>query len=157
MEKYIILVATACVAHLYNMEFTKSSTARLIKTIVHPDSRKKNMDLIADKPGRAQADYCSQKITFGVKTEPKVVEKEKFITQISYELTQVINDNPQIQIILIAEPELMGKINKLLPHYISTNVKYRINKNLTFLNENELTKILKTEIKPHLIISDNQL
>ena len=155
MDKYIILVMSACIAHIYTIEFTKSATAQLIKSIVHPASRKKNMDLVADKSGCAQTDCRSQKVTFSTKTEPKLVEKEKFIKQIALELKQEINTNPQNKIILVAEPELMGELNKLLPKQMYVHVKYRINKNLTSFNVEEVTNILKKEIKPILMNLDN--
>lgn len=157
VEKYIVLVANASIAHFYAMIPAKANKMQMVKTITHPASREKNLALVSDKHGSSKTDYNSRGVSFLSDTEPKEVEKEKFIRQIIGELEQIMHNTPQHQIILVSAPSFMGKLNKMLTVHLCDQVKYRINKNLTSLSNVELADILTAKMKSAALeLSDAQ-
>jgi len=147
VERYIVLVANASIAHFYALIPSKAKKIQIIKTITHPASREKNLNLVSDKHGSSKTDYNSRGVSFLSDTEPKEVEKEKFIRQIIGELEQMMNNALHHQIILISAPSFMGKLNKMLTPHLYSQVKQRINKDFTSLSNIELTDILKAKMK----------
>lgn len=150
MQHYIVVVANASICRFYTFILTKSEKVKFLKAVTHPDSRKHNLDIATDKPGRAKKDYRVQKIAFSSASEPKEIEKNKFIKQIEKELNEFINNDLNINFIFIAEPTFMGKLNISLNTKITSRVKHKINRNLSLTKELELSEILKNNLKPTL-------
>jgi protein required for attachment to host cells len=149
--RYIVVITNASVFRLYEFTLTKSGGVKFLKAMTNPDSRKRNLDIATDKPGRAKKDYRIQRIAFSSTSEPKEVEKGKFIKKLEKELNGLIKDDPDVKFIFIAEPSFIGNLNVRLSTKILSRIEYRINKDLSFIKELELSNILKAELKPILI------
>ena len=149
--KYIALVASASVAHLYSLELKKSSEPRLLKSLVHPLSRKRNSDIASDTPGKVNKDCRGGGTSLGFTSEPKEVEKDKFVKELTGALESEINHDPKIKFILIAEPRFMGRLHKHLPVKLASHVAHRITKDLTHASTKKLAYAIKAEMSPVLV------
>ncbi|MFA7605343.1 MAG: host attachment protein [Rhodocyclaceae bacterium] len=135
-----ILVANASLAKLYeNMGPNKG--LRLVKELLHPESRLKNADLVTDRPGSMAASGNGQ----GAKqphTMPKEHEAKVFAQEIAQELYKGRTRNAFGRAIVVAPPAFMGLLNGVLDQPTAQMISDRFEKDYTKTSEPQLREHL---------------
>jgi protein required for attachment to host cells len=152
-ENTWIIIANAAFAHIYllNHKFFQQDIIKisLLHSYEHPDSRKKDSELVADKSGA----YRSGEAGFGdftSPTDPKEHEAEVFAMQLAKELEAARTSNQYTDLILIASPHFTGLMKKHLNKNVLDLIKTYIEKDYTQIPINRLMKYLDD----HLIEKD---
>lgn len=135
-----ILVANASEAKLYaNTGISKG--LEKVATFDHPDSRKKNSDLVTDRSGHMQSSgngHGSRQPA----TDPKQHEHEIFAREIAQHIELGRTGNQYQRLIVAAEPHFRGLLNNTF----STQVHGLISESL----DKDYTKATQKELAGHL-------
>ena len=133
-----ILVANASLAKLY-ANYGPNKGLELVKELMHPESRRKNSDMITDRPGAIQSSP-------GGGYEPHRLPKEQAAHAFAQELAQEFYQGRTRQAfgraILVAPPTFMGMINAHLDGPTGKLVSARVEKDYTKAAEPELAQRL---------------
>ncbi len=142
-----ILVANASLAKLYaNLGPNKGLT--LVKELIHPESRRKNSDLVSDRPGSmgANGGGGGGGGTMRPQTEPKEHEAKIFAQEIAQQLYQGRAKNSYRRAILVAPPAFMGMLNTVIDGPTAQLITDRFEKDYTKTPEPELSERLGSAI-----------
>lgn len=119
MNTIWILVANASVATVYSVAALESSKKAPGLTVVaqysHPDSRKKDHELMTDKLGRYQShrgEETSGRGSFAEATDPHQHEAEIFAKELCLHLVAGKDQNQYKKLILVAAPHFMGLLRQ---------------------------------------------
>ena len=130
-----ILVANASLAKLYaNLGPNKGLS--LVKEWIHPASRRKNSDLVTDRPGSMAS--CNGKGLRQPQTLPKAHEAKVFAQEIARELYHGRAINAFGRAIVVAPPAFMGMLNTTLDRPTAQLITDRLEKDYTKTSEPEL-------------------
>lgn len=135
-----ILVANASLARLYE-HLGPNTGLKLVKELIHPESRFKNSDLVTDRPGSMAASGNGQ----GAKqpqTLPKVHQAKLFAQSLAHELYQGRTQNAYRRAIVLAPPAFMGMLNGAIDDPTSQLITDRFEKDYTKSPEPRLRKTL---------------
>jgi protein required for attachment to host cells len=124
-----ILVANASLCRLYENLGPKKGL-KLVKELIHPQSRQKNAELVTDRPGSMAVNGSGG----GAKqpqTLPKQHEAKVFAQEIAQELYKGRSTNAFRRAILIAPPAFMGILNAVLDGPTAQLVSDRFEKDYT--------------------------
>ncbi len=139
-----ILVANASLAKLYaNLGPNKGLT--LVKELIHPESRRKNSELVSDRPGSMAANGAGGG-TMRPQTEPKEHEAKIFAQEIAQQLYQGRAKNSFRRAILVAPPAFMGMLNTVIDGPTAQLITDRFEKDYTKTPEPELSAHLASAI-----------
>ncbi|NMG34294.1 host attachment protein [Azoarcus sp. TTM-91] len=139
-----ILVANASLAKLY-ANLGPNKGLKLVKELIHPASRRKNADLVTDRPGSMAAGGVSG----GAKqpqTLPKQHEAKVFAQEIAQTLYLGRAQNAFRRAIIVAPPAFMGMLNTVMDGPTAQLVSDRFEKDYTKTPEPELALRLSTAI-----------
>lgn len=136
-----ILVANASLAKLY-ANLGPNKGLKLVKELIHPESRQKNADLATDRPGS----MGSTGGTMQPHSIPKTREAKVFAQEIAHTLYQGRATNAFKRAIIVAPPAFMGMLNNLLDAPTAHMVSDRFEKDYTKTPEPELASRLATAI-----------
>jgi len=112
-----ILVTNASEAHVYETKNIRSKDLNKIKTLVHPESREKGLDLVSDRPGHYQTNHSAR--SSYEKNNPKETQAEYFAIQLCDELNLNRMHNTYEKLILIAPPKFYGRMQKHLDKHVT--------------------------------------
>lgn len=112
-----ILVANASEAHVYEAENIRDKNLTKIKTLDHPKSRGKGLDLISDRPGHYQTNHSARSAY--EKSNPKETQAEYFAIQLCEELNLNRMHNNYEKLIIIAPPKFYGRMQKHLDKHVT--------------------------------------
>ncbi len=135
-----ILVANASLAKLYE-NLGPNKGLRLVKELLHPESRLKNSELVTDRPGSMASAGNGQ----GAKqphTQPKEHEAKVFAQEIAQELYRGRTSNAFGRAIMIAPPSFMGMLNAVMDMPTAQMVSDRFEKDYTKSPEPQLRERL---------------
>ncbi len=135
-----ILVANASLARLYE-NLGPNKGLKLVKELIHPESRLKNAELVTDRPGSMASSGNGQ----GAKqpqTQPKEHEAKVFAQELAQELYQGRTKNAFERAIVVAPPAFMGLLNTVLDHPTAKLITDRF--------EKDYTKSTEPQLKAHL-------
>jgi len=135
-----ILVANASLAKLYANLGPKKGL-KLIRELAHPESRRKNGDLVSDRAGNMPAGGSAEPQEF-----PKQHEARLFAHELARTLYQGRAGNAFQRAILCAPPGFMGMLNSCLDGPTVQMVSDRYEKDYTKSSEAELSKRLSERI-----------
>lgn len=142
-----ILVADASEAKIFSTfkalllnGHANSSSLTLVNEFSHPESQKKDQDLVSDKSGNFSGN------SFTEPTDPKRHENDLFAHELTKVLLQAHNNNHFRDLILIAPPAFMGMLHKHLSDQVKKLICNEIEKDYTHCN----TKELIARIQEHL-------
>ena len=105
----------------------------LVKELIHPESRRKNGDLVSDRAGNMPAGGSAQPQTF-----PKEHEAHVFAQELAKTLYHGRAGNAFSRAILCAPPAFMGLLNRCLDGPTVQMVSDRLEKDYTKSSEAEL-------------------
>ncbi len=131
-----ILVANASLARLYE-HLGPNKGLKLVKELIHPESRLKNADLVTDRPGSMSAAGSGR----GVKqpqTTPKEHEAKVFAQEIAQQLYAGRTQNAFGRAIIFAPPTFMGMINAAIDSPTDNLVSDRFEKDYTKSGEPQI-------------------
>ena len=132
-----ILVANASLARLYANLGPKQGL-KLIKELVHPESRMKNAELSSDKAGSFQVSSDSGRGSREQQTPPKLNAARNFAHALAKELYLGRSRNEFARAILVAPPAFMGMLNATLDGPTAHMVSDRLEKDYTKTREPDL-------------------
>ncbi len=119
-----------------------------LETLVHPESRLHERDLISDAPGRAFDRAGQGRHAMGQQVSPKEHEIEAFTRQVAERLDHARENGELEQLIIVAPPSVLGKLRKALPQEVSRLVTLEVDKNLTRLSPGEIRAHLPERLPP---------
>ncbi len=119
-----------------------------VETLVHPESRLHERDLISDAPGRAFDRAGQGRHAMGQQVSPKEHEVEAFVRQVAERLEQAREHGELEQLIIVAPPNVLGKLRKALPPEVARLVTMEMGKNLSKLSPQEIRDHLPERLPP---------
>lgn len=137
-----ILVANASLARLYE-NLGPNKGLKLVKELIHPESRLKNSELVTDRPGAMASTGNGQ----GAKlpqTEPKTHEAKVFAQELAQELYQGRTQNAFRRAIVFAPPAFMGMLNAVIDTPTAQLVTDRFEKDYTKSPEPQIRRCLSS-------------
>ncbi|THF63495.1 host attachment protein [Pseudothauera rhizosphaerae] len=124
-----ILVANASLCKLYE-NLGPNKGMKLVKELIHPESRQKNAELVTDRPG-AMTVTGSGGGAKQPQTLPKQHEAKVFAQEIAQELYLGRSKNAFRRAILVAPPAFMGMLNSVMDGPTAQLVSDRFEKDYT--------------------------
>ncbi|QID17823.1 host attachment protein [Nitrogeniibacter mangrovi] len=122
-----ILVANASLAKLY-ANYGPNKGLKLVKELMHPESRQKNSDMVTDRPGAIQSSpgggYESHR-------QPKEQAAWAFAQELAQEFYHGRTKQQFGRAILVAPPAFMGMINANMDGPTERLVSARVEKDYT--------------------------
>ncbi|MGR8942207.1 MAG: host attachment protein [Gammaproteobacteria bacterium] len=113
---------------------TESSSAPLeeIDNLVHAEARLHDREMTSDLPGKIKnPGGHGGGHAFEQETDPKKHEADVFAGKIVHYLEQAHNVNRFSQLIIIADPSMLGLLRQHMPSHLNTHVCLEMDKNLT--------------------------
>lgn len=118
MDNIWVLVANASVATVYNFVSHKSSQQKpnleVVEQFQHPDSRKKDQDLVSDRMGDYQSRNGAGRGSFVENSDPHQYEAEVFARELVHFLEKGRTAHKFASLMLVAEPHFMGLLRKCM-------------------------------------------
>ncbi|MDX5445030.1 MAG: host attachment protein [Zoogloeaceae bacterium] len=133
-----ILVANASLARLYE-HLGPNKGLKLVKEMIHPESRFKNSELVTDRPGSMNGHGATQP-----QTEPKVHEAKVFAQELAHELYHGRTQNAFGRAIVFAPPAFMGLLNGVLDTPTAQLITDRFEKDYTKSPEPQIRERLES-------------
>ena len=146
MLKTWIMIANASEAYCYSIDNKQLVKGRidleLLNSYTHPESRKKDGDLISDRSGHYQSGTLGHG-SYITPTDPKEHEAVSFAKEIAdiLESGRIANDYQSL--ILISPPHFHGLLNKHINKNVSSLIREKIEKDYTKVGKKQLTEHLK--------------
>lgn len=137
-----VLVANAAQAKILTSENLRVGELKLVREFIHPESRKKAIELTSDKPGHYQTDGGGHG-AFN-KNNPKEIEAEHFAIQLAHELRSIVGHDQYRHFVIIAPAHFYGLMKKHIEHHISDIV--HISKDYTKYPLTKLTASLRESL-----------
>ena len=150
-----ILVANASAAKLYGVNQLKEKWD-LIKEYSHPESRKKNLEIMSDRYGEYRLSVTKIPMTEGhgdfvERQLPKQAEAEKFAEILAKELNLLRSKNLYRELVMVATPHFHGYVNKHLDPHVVELIKKHVPKDYTKLPEQKLFAQLQAILTPPFV------
>jgi protein required for attachment to host cells len=148
-----ILVADAARARLYECDGS-GAHLKQINDFHHAESRTKNHELVADRPGRMWQSHVGPHPGRGSKSsmEPSIsakeAEHEHFARQLAATLVQGLNDHAYGRLILVANPDFLGLLRRFADEQVRKHVVASVDKDYTALTTPELLDKLAAVLHP---------
>ncbi|MCB1960420.1 MAG: host attachment protein [Rhodocyclaceae bacterium] len=122
-----ILVANASLARLY-ANYGPNKGLKLVKELMHPQSRLKNKELVTDRPGVIQSGPGG---SYESHTQPKDQAARAFAQELAQEFHKGRLRKAFGRAILVAPPNFMGMLNAVLDAPTGKLVSTRLEKDYT--------------------------
>lgn len=134
-----ILIANASEAHIYDLDhsqFLKGKIKlKLLDSLEHPQSRMKDSELVADRPGSYRAGHSGKGPdshgSYLSQTEPKEHEAEVFALDVAHALEKARVANLFQKLILIAPAHFQGFLKKHMNKNVENLISERFEKDYT--------------------------
>lgn len=100
------------------------------RTLEHPASRRKDIDLVADRPGRTFDSAGQGRHAMATRHTPKDRESDIFAAEICELLEHGRTRSLYDELVLIAPPDFLGQLRKAMGEEVRKNVVTEVGKNL---------------------------
>ena len=138
-----VLVANHGNAHLFETEGAGKGL-RYVQNIPHPAGRLKNQDINADKPGRSQDSMkTGGRHAMGKEYSPKEQEALRYAKHLAEILDAGRTSHRYAQVVLVAEPRLLGELRSALDPHTAALVSASHSKDLANLAEHDMATHLE--------------
>lgn len=136
-----VAVVNRCEARLYetnekNGVFDKK--LKLVKRLENPRGRLRNGDINADRSGADAISFAFSRTRLTKKQEPTDRVAQVFAKSISEELERGANDHLYDKLILVSEPNFLGKVRAALSKKTANAVSQTLHKDLANVPDHEL-------------------
>lgn len=138
-----VVVADSANARVYSQPAHKRHEPMTLKhELAHSDSKKRDAELVADRPGHYHKGEGGPRGAYAPHSDPKAVEIDTFARELANLLEDGRLQNQYQQLVLFAEPHFYGLIGKHLNSHVKERVKQVIQKDYMHLTEPELRAAL---------------
>lgn len=141
--KLWIVVANASMARIFSLN--KHKDLKLVQELSHPDSRKKDTELVSDIPGQFRARGGVARGNFCARTEPRKVQAHHFAQEIADILEHGRKTNLFDFIVLITLPGFQGTLKEHLNDHTLHKIKRVIPKDFHNASEKELLAVIQNK------------
>ncbi len=147
MKATLIVVADQSRARIFK---TDAPAAPLIEieTLTHTEGRLHDRDLTSDLPGRIQGSGHIGH-AYEQATDPKQHEADLFAHRLAHYLEEALNAQQFKQLLIIAEPSMLGLLRNCLPERIKKTIGFELAKNITTLSPEEIRMHLPDYLPSH--------
>jgi protein required for attachment to host cells len=117
----------------------QSPTAKLEEheTLVNPEARLRDRDLVSDAPGRTFSRGSAQRSGM-TSDDPKEHEIDQFAKALAHRLDQGRTHNEYDHLVLVAAPAFLGKLRDTLDKHVLHQVALSMDKDLSQVSADEL-------------------
>ena len=141
MNYMMIVVADSTRARIFTVD-TARSPLNEIETMVHPEGRIHEKNMVSDLPGKESGKGGGGDHAFQEIIEPKKHEMTVFAKRISDYLDDTRKTNNLKNLVIIAAPALLGELRAHLSAATGEKVVFELDKNLAHHNEDDIRKHL---------------
>jgi len=139
--KYWVIAANSGSAEIFAVEPGKS--IELIQQINFPEGRMKGREILSDRPGRSFDKMGSARHALGTKTSLHTHEQQVFAHELCTLLRKGCEEQLFERLVMIAPPEFLGDLRKILPENVKRFLFQEINKEIpNFLSEIERKELI---------------
>lgn len=131
-----IVVADGAYARIFKLE--EDRTLIELETLVHPQSRLKDRDLVTDRPGRTFESHTSMRRSVGQQEAIKKHEAVNFAKSVSVYLNNAVVNGMVHRIYLAASPSFLGLLRQELDKATAQVIVSEIDKEITHLDCSEI-------------------
>ena len=145
MSDFWVLVADASKARFFQGTSPNSELTEF-HDLVNEESRRDELDLVTDKPGRFDDDIGGHQTGRPRSSaEPSARENEvdEFVRRITKYLNQQSSQGKFEHLSVIAEPKVLGRLRKGLASHTEEKVLEEVTKNLSKASEEEIRQHLE--------------
>ncbi|PWY54358.1 host attachment protein [Legionella qingyii] len=139
-----VLILNSNECRIYELS-TKPYQLALLKEILHPESKLRDIELTSDKPGRYKTDNPAHG-TFAQPSDPKEIQIDDFSRQVAKELNNDRNIEAYKNLIVVAPPHMNGLLFQHLNKHVKELVTHNIKNDILNLTEPELAEFLHQHI-----------
>ena len=129
MKTIWVLVANQAEAQIYTTKRLPDNLS-LVKTLTHAEGKAHARDLIGDGPGRVHDSHGPGRHSMEPSTSVKVVERRKFVREITRLLETAHARRDFEQLVLLAAPAVLGELRKALAKRVADTVVKEISKDV---------------------------
>lgn len=144
-----VIIASASEAFFYELNkkaFSKGKIQlNLVASYSHPESRKKDGELMSDRSGHYRNDVMGHG-SFINPTEPKKYEAEFFAKEITDALDIARTTNDFDSLVLITPPHFLGLLNKHMNKNVQNLIHTKIEKDYTKTPNKALVEYLERHL-----------
>lgn len=146
MKKNIACIASASVASFYISELQSKQNPQmhLLKSIDNSDARLKESDIVSSASGRLGHDLAQPEHS------AKETALSRYIKQVVSELNAFYEDQGKLDVVLVANPKLIGLIRKELPTNLAQAIVLEVEKDYVSLPSDQLSVTLRDLLHPVL-------
>jgi len=147
MKTSLIVVADQSRARIFKTE-TASAPLIEIEALTHSEARLHDRELTSDLPGRIKGSGHIGH-AFEQATDPKQHEIDLFAHRLAHYLEDAQNNQQFNQLLIIAEPSLLGYLRGCLPERIKKAICFELAKNITSLSPEQIRLYLPDYLPSH--------
>lgn len=130
-----VVVADDAYARIFKVE---GQQLKEIETLIHPESRLYEKDLVSDRPGRTFESNTSARRSVGHHIPPKKQEAINFAKSVAAYLDSAVLSGGVARLYLAACPSFLGLLRQSLSKHTSELIIHEIDKEITHLNPAEI-------------------
>lgn len=131
-----IVVADDAYARIFRLH--KQKSIEEVETLVHPESRLKESELVSDRPGRSFESNTVARRSIGQTNSPKKQEAINFAKFVANYLNDAAATGRCVKFYLAASPSFLGLLRQELSKTTSKLIESEINKQITHLEKEEI-------------------
>ena len=140
MSSSMVVVANSTGSRIFTMESSKSPLQE-IETMVNPEGRLHENDMVSDLPGK-HSGIGGSKHAFHEKSDPKEHEMSFFAKRVADYLDDVRTSNKLGKLLLVVEPSFLGELRHNLSNEIKNMIIFESDKNIVDHNLDDIRKHL---------------
>lgn len=140
-----VAVVNRCEARLYETNEkngVSDKKLKLVKKLENPRGRLRNGDINADRSGADAISFAYSRTRLTKKQEPTDRVAQIFAKSISEELERGANDHLYDKLILVSEPNFLGKVRAALSKKITNIVSSTLHKDLVNVPDHDLPQFI---------------
>lgn len=138
-----IVVTDASRGRILSFDAGSKQKWKLLKELDHPASRAKGTDLLTDAPGRQQQSFGrGARPAMEPHTDPKDVEKERFVRELAKELDRAHAHREYDRLVLVAAPQCLGMLRGAVSSVVEKSIVSTLDKDYTHLELRDLQERL---------------
>lgn len=140
-----VVVADAARARIFSLE-NASGQLEPVEQLLSPEARLHERDLSSDRPGRSFDSYGSGRHSTETATSAKEQIAASFAKELAKHLKAGCNDRAYSRLVIVAEPQFLGRLNKTLSPEVEKLVSLKIDKDLTKETEQQIRERLPARV-----------
>lgn len=142
-----ILIANESDARVFSSEGPGKDII-LVQKFEHPEGRKKNQDIVTDRPGKSLGAVSGKFSTMEPRVTPRQHERDIFVHKLIHYLEKEFANHHFAKLSLIAPPNFLGELRRALSNGLQKSVDRELDKDLpaSWVPDHELVKMLRKNL-----------